>query len=74
MANYNPNSDSQSNNPLSNSVPQGVPDILQIGQPLDRQVDVEIETNLLDPVSHQFASPTETQRLSLNLMLMRIMK
>lgn len=58
MANYNPNSDSQSNNPLSNSVPQGVPDILQIGQPLDRQVDVEIETNLLDPVSHQFASPT----------------
>ena len=66
MSYNNPNSnentngaepDAHSNNPLSNpNAPMGVPDILQIGQPLDRVVDVELETNLLDPVSHNYAS------------------
>ena len=52
----NPNADVGSNNPISASTPVGVPDILAIGQPLDRQVDIEIETNLLDPVSHNYVS------------------
>ncbi len=54
--NANPNADNITNNPLSDQSPIGVPDILTIGQPLDRVVDVEIETNLLDPVSHNFTS------------------
>ena len=39
----NPNPDNMTNNPLSDQSPIGVPDILTVGQPLDRVVDVEIE-------------------------------
>lgn len=35
--------------------PVGVPDIL-MNAPLTRQVDVTLETNILDPVSHNFSS------------------
>ena len=60
MSYNNPNSnentngaepDAHSNNPLSNpNAPMGVPDILQIGQPLDRVVDVVelLSLNLID--------------------------
>ena len=53
-SNGSANPDNLTNNPISDQSPLGVPDILNIGQPLDRVVDVEIETNLLDPVSHNF--------------------
>lgn len=38
-----------------NNAPMGVPDIL-MNAPLTRQVDVTLETNILDPVSHSFNS------------------
>jgi hypothetical protein len=37
------------------STPVGAPDILR-NQPLSRQVDVNLETNILEPVSHSYAS------------------
>ena len=37
------------------ATPVGAPDILR-NQPLSRQVDVEIESNILEPVSHNYAS------------------
>ena len=41
-------------NPLTQS-PLNAPDVL-MNKPLDRQVDVSIETNILEPVSHSFVS------------------
>jgi hypothetical protein len=37
------------------ATPVGAPDILR-NQPLSRQVDVNLETNILEPVSHSYAS------------------
>lgn len=37
------------------SAPVGAPDVL-MNQPLSRQVDVELETKILEPVSHRFTS------------------
>ena len=39
------------------SQPVGAPDIL-LNQPLSRQVDVELETKILEPVSHRYDSAT----------------
>jgi len=41
-------------NPLT-QLPVNAPDIL-MNRPLDRQVDVSIETNILEPVSHNYVS------------------
>ena len=37
------------------ATPVGAPDIL-MNQPLSRQVDVELETTILEPVSHNYTS------------------
>ena len=39
------------------ATPVAAPDVL-LNQPLDRQVDVELETKILEPVSHQYNSAT----------------
>ena len=39
------------------ATPVNAPDILR-NQPLSRQVDVNLETSILDPVSHQYTSAT----------------
>ena len=39
------------------ATPVAAPDVL-LNQPLDRQVDVELETKILEPVSHQYNTAT----------------
>ena len=39
------------------ATPVNAPDVLR-NQPLSRQIDVEIESNILEPVSHSYASAT----------------